>query len=215
MLLDRVKNNNSLGPSLEDDKTYNNYLALARAICGIEVDGKTKFPSIGQCCSAYSLYDKEESKTNLDNIRKIRTDKPERRGTYTEKPLATVDIETEEVKVYENGRELAKAIGIATNTLSQTIKKEICYNKKYLICKCDDNPQLLLERWRKKTNKNKTKIAFNVNTKEQKSFKTNREIGKYINVSEAHCTYMIKNKITSRTGWQIFICEGESNGIIK
>lgn len=48
---------NTLGPNdLTDDKTMLNYLALAKCITGVKINGSIKYPSISQACSAYKLY---------------------------------------------------------------------------------------------------------------------------------------------------------------
>lgn len=55
---------------VESDMFSDNYKALAACILGIEIDGKTKLPSIQQCCSAYGLYDREP-KTKKENTQKF------------------------------------------------------------------------------------------------------------------------------------------------
>lgn len=44
-----------------DYKTYPNYMALAQCICGIEINGKVKYPkSIDKVISSWGIKGKEE-----------------------------------------------------------------------------------------------------------------------------------------------------------
>lgn len=209
-MLEIVKRTTSLGPSIKDNPVASNYEALARVIAGYKLNGKRVYPTVAQACAAYKLYDVDEAKESIslkNNVRKTRTKEAEKRGTYTSNPMMTIDVNTGEVTKYKSGRALAKAIGITTNVLSQTIKKEMCYNKKYLICKEGTDTDALLQRWRKKTNRNKTYIAFNVDTKEQKSFSNYKELSEHIGCSDSHCSYILKHKTTTKNGWQIHVVD--------
>ena len=54
---------NSLGPNVyNDDKTADNYKALAYCIAGIEIDNKILYASVDQACRAFNLFNVNSNK---------------------------------------------------------------------------------------------------------------------------------------------------------
>ena len=116
---------NSLAFSVEDIPNYYNYMALARCIAGIEIQGgKIVFPTIDQSCRSYSVIETNSISSYTLN----------RKGSKKKsKPCKAINIKTNEQRLFNSFGEAAEYFGVKQSYVSQAIKMNYKIKKEWLI----------------------------------------------------------------------------------
>ena len=170
---------NSIGPSINDDKLYLNYIALARCIGGMEHNGKIKHPSISQVCSAYKLYD---TSSNVTAGKEGSTHK------HLKAIFRVENVITGEVTEVKGGIGLKDLIDINPSNVTFYIKNKKPYKGTYLISRIDRYKDL-------KTSRMQAVTVTNINTEEVKEFIQLKAAAQYIGISSPTLRNRIKNNI--------------------
>lgn len=120
-MLERIyEKENSLILNVEDISNYYNYMALARCIAGIEVQGgKRAFPTADQSCRAYSLIKNHSSSSYAFDRRGEK--KITRKGSKKCKPCKLINIKTNEEILCNSFSEAADVCGVKQSYVSQAI----------------------------------------------------------------------------------------------
>ncbi|CEH34748.1 hypothetical protein [Romboutsia lituseburensis] len=171
--------NKSIGPNmLTDDPIMKNYIALAKCIGGVVIDGEIKYPSISQACSAYKLYDSSQQITESGEVKE----------TTTTKAIFKIEnVTTGEVVEVKGGKAVCDLIGIKRGSISYYTNKGFKYKGTYLISRIDKYKNLRASRMRR------IKIT-NIENGDIKEFKTIKDAAEYLERAEATLHYHISRK---------------------
>jgi hypothetical protein len=177
---------NTIGPNaLTDDKTALSYYALAKCIVGIEYEGKIKYPSIKQACSAFKL---SEQKTNTEDPKIVNKKRYNKRLKFIVENLMTGE------KITCNGvKEVADRTGMTETHVSSYARKEVVYQKTWKIYKVNKN---------KIANNSRYMQITNIENGQVREFESLKETANFLGKATSTIIYHVERK-SLVCGWKV------------
>lgn len=194
------KNNSIAFNIIEDDPAMKSYLALAYCIAGIKVGPKIKHPSIDQAVRALGLKGNlSKNKINVDKrieIPKCITKKGTKKVKRVGRKVIATNVKTNEIITYNNTGEAYKALGMEKNNLATYMKNGTAVNGTWLV-RFEGEEQKI------KPRQNKRCLVTNINTGEEKEFKTIKDAAKFLGKKSDTISKLAKACKITREGWEI------------
>ena len=179
-----VNNNNnfrnSIAPTVEDDLTYRNYIALLRTITGVkDKKGNWKDISINRALSAYRLLEQCEG------------DKLNQPSKHNYVDIEVLDTQTNEVFKFKTVIEAATFLDVKSTYISVYIKRQALCKRRY--------------RLTGKVNKNKCEKVklINIQTDEVISFDTVKQAAEKLNMYPQNVYNAINRDRVVRKTWKV------------
>lgn len=205
-----MQTNNNLHNSIafdirKDDLTYNGYMALAHAICGVkDCNGNWKPVSTGKIRRIYGLLESEAESKDAIKVKEVKIDKKylsKKKCNFKYIDIKVKDLLTGEIKEFETSYQVADFLKMTNVAIISAIHQNSIVKKRYTL-ECKINEQYNIG-----SQKMKPLKLINIYTDEEKTFNNGAEAAKYIQLSQSTVSHLAKSGNITKRGWKVEFIE--------